>query len=377
LGDYKLTVVTTWAANIEQVEKTSPKSAAILRICAFLAPTAIPEIIFLPLADNDPLVLGELLAPLVAYSLCRRNPKNATLEVHRLVQTVVRDVMDDHTQKDWVDAVVLAVNAATPSIQFANWTLYDQMLPHLLVCAEYSVHYGIQRVEVIRPMNQSAAYLYARAQYKTAIPLFYRALTLVRQVLGSEHLEEATILNNLAACHCAIGDYDEAFALNKRAAAIREKSAGPDSPEIAQSINNLALLYRRVGQYEEALPLYKRALEIREKTLGPDHPDTAMSLSTLGELYRAIGQNEQAMSLHDRALRIRETVLGPMHPDTATSLNNLSTLYFSAGRYGEALPLIERAVSILRRALGADHPTTKTIEANYRTLLSKLQSRQP
>jgi len=41
-GDYHKTVLTTWAVNFAQVEKKSPASAELLRVCAFLAPESIP-----------------------------------------------------------------------------------------------------------------------------------------------------------------------------------------------------------------------------------------------------------------------------------------------------------------------------------------------
>ena len=42
LGKYPRSVVSTWAANFEAVEKESPAAADVLRLSAFLAPDAIP-----------------------------------------------------------------------------------------------------------------------------------------------------------------------------------------------------------------------------------------------------------------------------------------------------------------------------------------------
>jgi hypothetical protein len=42
VGRYPLPVTRTWAVSFDRVEKTSPAAAELLRLCAFLAPDAIP-----------------------------------------------------------------------------------------------------------------------------------------------------------------------------------------------------------------------------------------------------------------------------------------------------------------------------------------------
>src|SRR5258708_825456 len=108
LGDYKETVATTWAINFEQVGQTSPASADLLRLSAFLAPDAIPlELLergkvelsgplFSALAGvaDDLLLLDGLLKPLTSYSLVQRSPETKSYSIHLLVQEVMRDELD-------------------------------------------------------------------------------------------------------------------------------------------------------------------------------------------------------------------------------------------------------------------------------------------
>src|SRR5947208_7790945 len=42
-ADHLASVATTWSLSFEQVEKSSPVAADLLRVCAFLHPDAIPE----------------------------------------------------------------------------------------------------------------------------------------------------------------------------------------------------------------------------------------------------------------------------------------------------------------------------------------------
>ena len=91
-------MATTWAVNFADIEKNFPASAELLRLSAFLAPDAIPlELLekgseempktlaarLVEKADN-PLVLDELLGPLLRYSLVRRQHEKRTYNIHPL-----------------------------------------------------------------------------------------------------------------------------------------------------------------------------------------------------------------------------------------------------------------------------------------------------
>ena len=44
------------------------------------------------------------------YSLIRRDPNASTLEIHRLVQAVLKQGMDETTQRVWAERVIRAIN---------------------------------------------------------------------------------------------------------------------------------------------------------------------------------------------------------------------------------------------------------------------------
>jgi tetratricopeptide (TPR) repeat protein len=370
--DYPASVLTTWTKSFEAVRQRSAAAADVLIVSAFLAPDGIPYEIFLKgaselgealaaaLADADgsEKPLYDLLTELRRYSLIRRHPDARTYDVHRLVQAVTRDGLDDPDQRLWAERAVRAVCKATPDIKFANWHACARLVPHWGACAgEIARHQMVFR-EAARLLNQAGNYLWERAQYQEAEPLLRHALAICEQALGADHPETARSLNNLAVLYRDQGRYAEAEPLFLRALAIRESALGPEHPNTGQSLNDLALLYRAQGRYAEAEPLYRRALEISESALGADHPHTATSLNNLALLYRAQGHYAEAELLYRRALAIYGSALGADHPEIATSLNNLGLLYHAQDRYDEAEPLLRQAHKIRESALGADHPDT-------------------
>ena len=381
--DHPAPVANTWSLAFEEIEKAAPAAAELLRLCAFLHAEGIPEEVFTeggealgtvlgPVAA-DPLEWNRALGELLNYSLLQRNADTQTLDIHRLVQAVLKAGMDETTQGQWAERTVRAVNSVFPSSEeFSNWPQCDRLLPQALRCAALIETWGFEFEEAGRLLNETAYYLNQRARYEEVEPLSQRALAIAEKALGPEHPHVATSLNNLALLYRDQGRYEAAEPLYQRALAIDEKALGPEHPSVGDSLNNLAGLYRDQGRYEAAEPLLQRALAIDEKALGPEHPHVATSLNNLALLYNDQGRYEAAEPLFQRALAITEKALGPEHPNVATSLNSLASLYRAQGRYEAAEPLFQRALAIAEKALGPEHPSVAQIKENYALLLSEM-----
>jgi tetratricopeptide (TPR) repeat protein len=379
VADHPEPVATTWSLSFEKVEKANPAAADLLRLCAFLHPDAIPEEIIIEGADDlgptlqpvasDPFELDAAIEELRKYSLLRRDPDAKTLSIHRLVQEVLKDGMDQDTQRQWAEGTVHAVNSAFPDGEYETWERCKRCLPHVQACAELIKQWDMEFTQAARLLNDAGAYLWRRAQYTEAESLYQRAFAITEKAMGPEHPYLAIRLNNLALLYRDQGKYAEAEPLYQRAIEIGEKTLGAEHPFVAIYINNLANLYRDQGKYAEAEPLYQRALAISEKALGPEHPAVAIRLNNLANLYSDQGKYAEAEPLYQRAIAIGEKTLGPEHPDLAVWFNNLALLYKEQGKYAEAEPLYQRAIAIGEKTLGSGHPQLATYLENYAYLL--------
>ena len=378
-------VATTWSLSFQQVGKLNTLAADLLRCCAFLAPDAIPEqlmirgapelgSIFQHLVD-DPGLLDEALGTLRRYSLVKRQLAGQTFSVHRLVQAVLFESLEEAVQRLWAERTVRAVSLAFPDVTDVKlWEQCERFLPHARVCATLIEEYTFEFDQASNLLNQMAYYLERRAQYTQAEPLYQRALAICEKQLGPEHHETAICLDNLANVYREQRKYEQAVPLTQRALAIFEKQLGPEHHETATCLDNLAGLYREQRKYEQAEPLFQRALMIREKWLSPEHPSIANSLNNLAELNRAKGKYKQAEPLFQRALMIREKWLGPEHLLTVQSLDNLALLYDDQGRYGEAERLFQRALTIKEKQLEPEHPSIAN-SLNHLALLYDVQGK--
>jgi tetratricopeptide (TPR) repeat protein len=368
-----------WASDHDSVtltftlafEKLSEPARDIVRMCAFLAPDAIPEEVLTEGKEPD-LPFRQAAAEAARYSLIGRNPANKTFDIHRLVQAVIKDGMSDPVRLKWARRTIDGLNAAFPTVNFENWPACERILPQAEVGAALIAEYSLDSEDSARLLNEAAVYLFERARYSEAEPLYRMAMEIRQKVLGPDDLATAASMNNLAVLYNSQGRYEEAEQLIRRALAARELAQGPEHPDTLNSLNNLAELYRSQGRYAQAEPLYLRAVAAKEKVLGPEHPSTLASLNNLAELYRSQGRYAEAEPLYVRTIEAKERVIGAGHPDTLISLNNLAALYRSEGRYDEAAPLYARALAGMEAVLGLKHPNTITVAKSYADLLRRL-----
>ena len=287
-GDYRETVLTTWSRNFEEIQRVSPASAELLRICAFLSPDSIPFSIFekgysaLPeenelrkaLERNTESGFEELLAVPESYSLIEADKAGRTFSIHRLVQDALRLELPEEARKEFVEKAILILIAIYPGEDFIFWSTLNGLLPHQQSILKFVEDLSVESESISVLLNQTAVYLQDQAKYEEAKLLYLRANTICEKLLGADHLSTATNLNNLAGLYRAQGRYAEAEPLYLRDLAISEKQLGADHPDTGQSLNNLAELYRNQGKYDEAEPLYRRAVGIFFGALGAQHPSS-------------------------------------------------------------------------------------------------------
>jgi tetratricopeptide (TPR) repeat protein len=309
--DHPEPVATTWSLSFAQVEHSSPVAADLLRVCAFLHPDAIPEEIItegatdlgpnLQIVAQNPLALNQTIGVLLSYSLVKRQPEEHLLSVHRLVQAVLRDDMDDPTSHLWAERVVQAVNHALPTdMEYRTYGRYKRCLPHAQECARLIEHQHLTSVAARRLLLQTGLYLYDYARYAEAEDCYQQSLHIREDVLGPDHPDVAYPLTNLAILYVDQGKYEKAEPLYQRALYIREQALGPEHPQVAYPLHGLAILYKEQGKYAEAEPLYKRDLHIWEQAFGPEHPLTKLVVRNYARLLREMGREDEAQELEAR-----------------------------------------------------------------------------
>lgn len=359
-------VATTWNISFRNVEQHNPAAADLLRLCAFLAPDAIPEEILTkgakvlgpvlaPLATDDYL-LNEAIESLRAYSLITRNSHTQTLTIHRLVQEVLKDAMERQTYKEWAERTVKSTYASLPKeTNFATWSQWERYRPHAVNCAALAIQLTMTALEAVDLTMNTGEYLMERAQYRESEQFLRYAMFTNAEQRGKTDGRTNWCIYKLVELYVQQGEYEQAERLGNLLA-IYEKYMDPENPVKATFLHTLASLYLGQGKYIEAEQLYQRAITINEQIFGENDLAITASLQNLAELYRRQEKYEQTELLLQRALTICQQQLGSKHPTMANILNNLGMLYELQGKYEQAKPLLLRALKISMQELGEHHP---------------------
>ena len=270
--DYPHTVAGTWAISFQQVEQRNPAAAELLRLCTFLNSDAIPEEILsdgsswlgpiLEPVAADPFLLNEAVQILRLFSLIKRDPDEKLLNIHRLVQAVLKDGLDSETQRLWGERTVRAVNAAFPEVSFDTWRRCERCLPHVQMCVPLIEQYGFTFPEAARLLHLAGCYLWERGIFEQAEQLLLHALKLRERTVGPDHPDTAATLNLLANVARDLGHFEQAERDYQRALAIQERELGPEHPDVATTLYEMAFYYHTLGKYQQAEPLEQRALAI-------------------------------------------------------------------------------------------------------------------
>jgi tetratricopeptide (TPR) repeat protein len=395
------TVATVWETSFEQLYTNHPPAADLLTLAAFLAPDDIPRVLSEGLEPlGDPLAYSDALAELARYSLVTRI--GDSFSVHRLVQDVTRERLDDADRVRWAQTTVEAVDASIP-FDFhdpSTWAMTGRLLPHALRACEHGLANQAGTRVVLGVLTDIGHYLQRTAEYQRSQEVFElvvrlietdddsddwalgvalaslgnvlrdqallddarsvyeRALAIIEAEVGPNHREGALIHFGLAQVLSQSGDPGSALPEFERALAILRDAENPDEASIASMMSGLGVARSESGDLDGAQAVFEEALALVRKVFPPDHPELAVSTHNVGLIKYARDDLDGARDAFVEALRIDEGAYGPDHPEVATDLLNLGVVLQHQGDVDAARAALERALDIYERVLGPGHPST-------------------
>ena len=371
-GEYPASVARTWLLTIGQLSADRPAAVDLLRLCAFLSPDEIDlGVLATGAAGGLAAVLGDHLERTeTAGALARASLLTATgegrIRVHRLVQAVTRDQLDEDLLAAWSGRVLDLVTAVFPGKpqDHRSWPACASVASHAEAIAAHAGRSPNLAGKSARLLGRLGVYLIASAQPRAALEVLERALAMEEAASGPGHHEAAVILNNLGIAQWELGDLAAGRASVERALAIDEAVYGPGHPELATALNNLGAILGELGEVTAAHASVKRALAIDEAAYGPGHSEVASTLNNLGAVQRRLGELTDARATLEHALAIEEAAYGPDHPEVADILSNLGLVQRQLGDLPAARASAERALAIKQAAYGPGHPELASILNN-------------
>lgn len=346
--DHPFSVTQTFTLLFERLEQSYRHAAELLTACAFLAPEAIPEEVFLEGAVQlestfevlaaDPFQFQDAVKALLTSSLIQRNTTARTLTIHRLVQAVLKGRLLEPEREQWLKRVVTMLNWVFPAfvdteiVEPAVWNQCERLVSHTLHCAEHASSLEQPDETLASLLLKAGRYLTERAQYEEAGSLLQQALHIREQTFGTRHPDVASVLNALGILSFVQGKFVEAQHWHQQALEIAEHTLGADHPHVAEILTGLAIQYAEQGKYAEAESFLQKAIQIREQMPEAAPAQLADSLVHLGDLYLEQEKYIEAERVLKRALQLKEQTLGTEHLLVSYALGSLGRLYIISKR---------------------------------------------
>jgi tetratricopeptide (TPR) repeat protein len=368
-SDHPESVAITFSLSFDKVAAASPTAADLLRACAFLAPDLIPEEIFteggtdlgdlLSATVNNSLVLINAVKEVRRYSLLRRDPDAHTLSVHRVVQDVLKDTMDESTQREWAERIVKAVSHVLPDFDetdYTDWPVFERLLTQAQACAALIEHWKLKLPEAAQLLNHAARYMHDRGRLTEVEPYYLEALAIRRDLFGQEHLDVAASFYNLAWLRFDQGKYAESETLYLKALDIRTSILGINNTTAADCLSGLGSVKSAQGKFAEAKNYFHQSIDIQEKANYSNTSNMANGLGGLADVLCDQGRYQESEALLLRALEIKKTIYGVEHIEVAGTLSQLGYLFFKKKDYAKAEHFTSSSIRILERVYGVNYP---------------------
>ena len=419
-SDYPLPVAAAWSLSVSRLNKETPYALELLQLCAFFgsAPISLEildkgrYVLGSPLRETlrDPILMSRALRALGRYSLARIDTEDRTLQVHRIIQRLIRNELDPDARYRMQHEVHILLAASDPGDPEAieSWPKFSVLLPHIaaseLIACE-AVDPRLFAQNVVRFLHITGNYIEAlsfadraltqwssdareddkivlamtllKAQvlrglgrYRESYALSGGALERMRATLGMDHEETLIYTTGFCLDLRARGDFVAALELSRTALERHHVVFGDNSIYTLTAMSSLAEDLELNGEYHQAVRLNEQIYEGRLVAYRrDDHPLVLFTLSTLARAIRENGRYPQARDVAERAHEgfrslVLDRVLAEGHPWMLRQAIDLSVARRLVAAFAGALELAQETYDGYRRTLGADHPGTLIASLN-------------
>ncbi|MFF0200030.1 FxSxx-COOH system tetratricopeptide repeat protein [Streptomyces sp. NPDC005017] len=370
--DYPVSVAAAWDISLERIQANNPGARQLLDICASMAPEPIPRSMLRGsrgvniTPDVDPLLresikLNRAIRDLNQFSLVKVDPRSDTLQMHRLLQTVLLGKLGPQEREDMRDAAHQLLSAAKPGPPGSSleWRAYQALLPHVLTSQAVT-----SADTYVRDMLfDTVWFLYFWGDHEGAARLGRQAWNAWLAASGEEDIHVIRMTKSFAFLLRQIGQVPESIPLTEKALETsRRIEVEPE--EMIDSLCEMADAYGYQGRFQEARDLTAEARNLARSLFGADDPLSLRATHSYGRDLRLCGAYAEALPLDQENARQRDLLFGPASFFTLNTLNALAIDMRESGDYPGARDFQEDVHRRARAALGEEHPLTLRIARN-------------
>lgn len=408
-SEYGVSMTAAWKLSVSKLNEQLPEAVDLLRCCAFFGAEPIPRDVFRRTVQNVQPPLGRLLAQpilltraireLGRFALARIDTDSRTIQVHRLIQALLREELSPEQQSFRRHDTHLLLAAAAPKNpdDNAQWPLYAMLAAHLVPSGLDECQAPAVRrlaLDIARYLNQSGDRASSRAllesllkrwkadsgddhhdvlaaqrhlgntlrdlgEYQASYDLTGETLDRSKEVLGSDAELTFLLMNAFGGDLRARGEFRAARDLDEQSRRLHEEALGIADPRTLRSMNNLALDYGLNSDYQASRELHQHTYLLQNEAGSQVSKSDLLAVwFNLSRAVRLCGDYVEARYLGDEAYEFGRQQLGADHPRTLLAAKDLSIALRRAAVYDDALALARDVFERCTRLFGAGHPDT-------------------
>jgi tetratricopeptide (TPR) repeat protein len=366
-AEYGTSVTAAWTVSVTRVRDQLPEALNLLRCCAFFGADPIPRDVFssgVQAADirmnalmSDPILFSRAVRELGRFALVTLSSRG--IAVHRLIQALLRDELDEEEQLAYRHDVHLILAAAAPasSSDELQWQRYHELLPHvaseatqLAQCRDESVRTFV--LNVIR-------YLYLIGDLSSCTALAPAFIEQWTRDSGPDNMHVLEAQREYGNVLRQLGHYSDAYEVTAKALTQSRAAFDAHDPTRIRIQMSFAADQRTRGNFTEALTMDRESLDLNQSVFGPEHPQSLRALHNVALDLGLTGNYRNAVEQFDLAYRLENAAKEGISPtDKLIALYNLAWALRLLGRYQSAADVSAEAWDYGKSRLGADHYAT-------------------
>jgi tetratricopeptide (TPR) repeat protein len=416
--EYEQSVAAAWRVSLHRLREVNEAALQLLQVFSFFAPEPIPRSLFEGKQDasitdlldetlSDKFRLNRAIRDINRLALARVDYTANTVQIHRLVQAVVVDDMDDaerEVMRAGAHTLLANSNLSDPSLQ-DEWPGYQRIRPHVVVSravespkprvqklvfdlAQFIYHWGdhtgseelaeeaykyrVQDLgETDRHTLNVAKWLgwmrWINGKYDEARELNQQTLGLYREAYGDEHRGTIDAMILVSTDLRTSGDFAAALAMDERAfgAAVRAADGDEAEPLALQCAHSMGVSLRLAGDFQRAAQIDERTYERRKEAFGPNHTETLNTLNGWIIDIRESGRYIEARDRQEQVYGRHLEAFGPDSPWTLRAARSLAVAYRKAGEHELALNLAQQTLDKFDLRYGDAYPETIATALNF------------
>ena len=293
----------------------------------------------------DPLPFREAIDVLSKYSLIYTT--NRRIALHPLVQSCIRDLLDDKSNLQWwTTTLIMLAMAAKP--RFDGLIQRQRLLgPHIDACLsirdidDFLIE-DDSAVERVYIMLRLLAYDWHGIDGEDLILLAQKALKYCARVLDEDDPWLWLSLERTACQSNDFGQWQKTVELLEPKVIPYLNSRALDSEYSEESLGTMQRLvnaYRKLDRTQEALELAEKLYRICKESWGEDEEINLHMEEILAVIYHDLGRKDAALQMSQTVCSRMEAALGEDSDECLKSKGRLADMYVDMGHTQQGLDL--------------------------------------